>query len=186
APASEVLAKPRAHNAYESAGRPAAVNDDHQPPEYVILHSAVLGSWQPAIPWIEEQQASQALGAESYVRTNSILISDIDSAYHSVLVLNPHVAADARALDAEHKAGRVRGPLHGVPILLKDNIESADDSATTAGSLALKDNVTNRDAPLVRRLTDAGALILGKTNLSEWANFRSSHSLSGWSAVGGQ
>jgi amidase len=107
-------------------------------------------------------------------------------AFHAVLVLNPHALADARKLDAERTAGHVRGPLHGVPILLKDNIESDDGTATTAGSLALKDNVTGRDAPLVRRLTDAGAVILGKTNLSEWANFRSSHSLSGWSAVGGQ
>nr|QQZ52057.1 amidase [Phenylobacterium glaciei] len=97
----------------------------------------------------------------------------------------PHALADARALDAERKAGKVRGPLHGLPILLKDNIESADDTATTAGSLALKDNVTGRDAPLVKRLTDAGAVILGKTNLSEWANYRSSHSISGWSAMGG-
>ena len=104
---------------------------------------------------------------------------------HAVIALNPHALADARALDAERKAGKVRGPLHGVPILLKDNIESADDTATTAGSLALKDNVTGRDAPLVKRLTDAGMVILGKTNLSEWANIRSSHSISGWSAVGG-
>ena len=105
---------------------------------------------------------------------------------HAMITLNPHALADARALDAERAAGHVRGPLHGVVILLKDNIESADDTATTAGSLALKDNVTGRDSPLVKRLTDAGAVILGKTNLSEWANFRSSHSISGWSAIGGQ
>ncbi len=107
-------------------------------------------------------------------------------ALHAVIVLNPHALADARKLDAERAAGHVRGSLHGIPILLKDNIESADGTATTAGSLALKDNVTGRDAPLVRRLTDAGAVILGKTNLSEWANFRSAHASSGWSAVGGQ
>ena len=104
---------------------------------------------------------------------------------NSIIALNTHALFDARALDKERRAGHVRGPLHGVPILLKDNIESADDTATTAGSLALKDNVTNRDAPLVKRLTDAGAVILGKTNLSEWANFRSTNSISGWSAVGG-
>jgi amidase len=107
-------------------------------------------------------------------------------ALHTVIVLNPHALADARELDAERAGGRIRGPLHGIPILLKDNIESDDGTATTAGSLALKDNVTGRDAPLVKRLTDAGAVILGKTNLSEWANFRSTHSSSGWSAVGGQ
>ncbi len=113
-------------------------------------------------------------------------IAATDKTYHAIIALNPHAIADARKLDAERKAGKVRGPLHGIPVLLKDNIESADDTATTAGSLALKDNVTGRDAPLVKRLTDAGAVILGKTNLSEWANFRSDASISGWSAVGGQ
>jgi amidase len=102
-----------------------------------------------------------------------------------VIEVNPDALQIADALDAERKAGRVRGPLHGVPVLIKDNIESDDDTATTAGSLALVGNVTRRDAPLVRRLTDAGAVILGKTNLSEWANFRSTRSISGWSAVGG-
>src|SRR6185312_6305807 len=77
------------------------------------------------------------------------------------------------------------GPLHGIPILVKDNVETADPMPTTAGSLALKDNVTSRDAPAIARLRAAGAIILAKTNLSEWANIRSSHSLSGWSAVGG-
>lgn len=103
----------------------------------------------------------------------------------SVLSLNPNAAEDARKLDAERKAGKTRGALHGIPILVKDNIETLDPVATTAGSLALKDNVTNRDAPLIARLRAAGAIILGKTNLSEWANIRSSHSISGWSAVGG-
>ena len=106
-------------------------------------------------------------------------------ALHAVIALNPHALADARAFDAERKAGRLRGALHGAPILLKDNIESADGAATTAGSLALKGNIAHRDAPLVARLKAAGAVILGKTNLSEWANIRSSHSVSGWSAVGG-
>jgi amidase len=104
---------------------------------------------------------------------------------HAVIALNPHALADAKALDAERKAGKVRGPLHGLPMLLKDNIESADGTATTAGSLALKDNVTNRDAPLVKGLRDSGVVILGKANLSEWANIRSNKSISGWSAMGG-
>jgi amidase len=133
-------------------------------------------------------QATQQQGAtaEHLVVESEKAIWAKDGPHRAVIVLNPHALADARNLDAERKAGHVRGPLHGVPILLKDNIESADDTATTAGSLALKDNVTGRDAPLVRRLTDAGAVILGKTNLSEWANFRSDNSSSGWSAVGGQ
>jgi len=103
----------------------------------------------------------------------------------SVIAVNPDALADARALDAERAAGRVRGPLHGVPVLLKDNIETRE-LPTTAGSLALAGNRTGRDAPLAARLRAAGAVILGKTNLSEWANIRSGDSISGWSAVGGQ
>ncbi|WDI33250.1 amidase [Hyphococcus flavus] len=104
----------------------------------------------------------------------------------SVLALNPNALADARALDAKRERGETLGPLHGVPILLKDNIESKDPVATTAGALALKDNITERDSPLVAGLREAGAVILGKTNLSQWANFRSNDSMSGWSALGGQ
>jgi amidase len=107
-------------------------------------------------------------------------------ALHSVLAINPDARAQARALDRERAAGRVRGPLHGIPILIKDNIETADPMPTTAGSLALASNLAGRDAPLVARLRAAGAVILGKANLSEWANIRSSVSISGWSAVGGQ
>ncbi|MEO7504402.1 MAG: amidase [Sphingomicrobium sp.] len=106
----------------------------------------------------------------------------IDGQLHSIIAIDPTAMAQARAVDA---AGRT-GPLAGRPVLLKDNIESAGPLPTTAGSLALKDNVTGRDAPLVARLRAAGAVILGKTNLSEWANIRSAHSISGWSAVGGQ
>jgi len=105
---------------------------------------------------------------------------------HSVLALNPRARADALALDRERAAGHVRGPLHGIPLLIKDNIETADPLPTTAGSLALIDNVGGRDAPLIARLRAAGAVILGKTNLSEWASMRSAVSVSGWSAVGGQ
>ena len=105
-------------------------------------------------------------------------------ALHAVLALNPQALEQARQLDAERKHRKVRGPLHGIPILLKDNIE-AMELPTTAGSLALRDNLTRRDAPIVANLRAAGAIILGKTNLSEWANFRSTHSTSGWSGMGG-
>ena len=138
-----------------------------------------------------EQQAAMRAGtltSEALVQAYLTRIADLDRKgpkLNAVIALNPHALADARKLDAERKAGRVRGPLHGIPVLLKDNIESADDTATTAGSLALKDNVTGRDAPLVKRLTDAGAVIIGKANLSEWANFRSTHSISGWTAIAG-
>ncbi len=104
----------------------------------------------------------------------------------SVLALNPAALEAARALDAERRAGHVRGPLHGIPLLIKDNIETADPLPTTAGSRALGNAFHAADAPLVARLRAAGAIVLGKSNLSEWANFRSTHSTSGWSAVGGQ
>lgn len=113
-------------------------------------------------------------------------VDDAGPKLNAVLAINPNALADARALDALQAEGVTKGPLHGVPILLKDNIESADPMPTTAGSLALQLNLTERDSPLVARLRAAGAVILGKTNLSEWANFRSNNSVSGWSAVGGQ
>ena len=106
-------------------------------------------------------------------------------ALHAIIALNPDAAAQARASDQRRQRGGPALPLEGIPILVKDNIETADPMPTTAGSLALAGNVTRRDAPLVARLRAAGAIILGKTNLSEWANFRSSTSISGWSGVGG-
>jgi len=115
-------------------------------------------------------------------------IAAIDKAgptLNSVIELNPDAIKDADARDAERKAGRVRSPLHGIPILLKDNID-ATPMVNSAGSLALAGNKPKRDAFLVARLRDAGAVILGKTNLSEWANFRSTRSTSGWSGRGGQ
>ena len=107
-------------------------------------------------------------------------------ALSSVLETNPRALEIAAALDAERKAQGARGPLHGVPVLIKDNVETADHMMSTAGSLALAGWYAPKDAPLIERLRAAGAVILGKTNLSEWANFRSTHSLSGWSGRGGQ
>src|SRR3954468_8199576 len=107
-------------------------------------------------------------------------------ALHSVLEVNPDARTIADQLDAERKSGRTRGPLHGIPILIKDNIATADRMMTTAGSLALAGAKPPKDAFIVTRLRDAGAVILGKTNLSEWANFRSTYSTSGWSGRGGQ
>src|SRR5207253_940243 len=105
---------------------------------------------------------------------------------YSVLEMNPDSVAIAARLDDERRNGRVRGPLHGIPILVKDNIATADRMMTTAGSLALAGVTPPQDAFIVTRLREAGAVILGKTNLSEWANFRSTHSSSGWSGRGGQ
>jgi amidase len=102
-----------------------------------------------------------------------------------VLETNPDALAVAAERDAERKAGRVRGPLHGVPILLKDNIGTADRMTTTAGSLALEGSIPAKDAFVAQKLREAGAILLGKTNMSEWANIRSTHSTSGWSGRGG-
>ena len=105
---------------------------------------------------------------------------------HSIIELNPDALPIARALDLERKTQGPRGPLHGVPIVIKDNIDTADRMQTTAGSLALIGAPKPQDSWIAARLRDAGAVLLGKTNLSEWANFRSTHSTSGWSARGGQ
>lgn len=116
-------------------------------------------------------------------------IHDIDKAgpkLNAVIALNPDALAIADAMDKERAAGKVRGPLHGIPVLLKDNINTKDKIATTAGSLALADNYVGKDAFIANRLREAGAVILGKTNLSEWANFRSTRACSGWSSKGGQ
>ncbi len=105
---------------------------------------------------------------------------------NSIIELNPDALAIADSLDRERATGKVRGPLHGVPVLIKDNIDTADRMSTTAGSLALEGSIARQDAFLVERLRLGGAVILGKTNLSEWANFRSEHSVSGWSSRGRQ
>ncbi|MEM6946455.1 MAG: amidase [Pseudomonadota bacterium] len=110
----------------------------------------------------------------------------VDGVLNAVLATNPDAEAQARASDARRRDGVALGPLDGLPILIKDNIETRDRLATTAGALALAGNVTGRDSPLVAGLRAQGVLILGKANLSQWANFRSERSLSGWSALGGQ
>ena len=107
-------------------------------------------------------------------------------ALHAVLETNPDALDIAASLDAERRAGKTRGPMHGIPVLVKDNIDTADRMHTTAGSEALVDAPPTRDAFVVERLRAAGAIVLGKANLTEWANFRSTHASSGWSARGGQ
>jgi amidase len=123
--------------------------------------------------------------AEKYLER----IEELDKrgpALNSVIEINPDAIQIADALDNERKAKGSRGTLHGIPVLIKDNIDTADRMTTTAGSLALEGSHPSRDAFIVGRLREAGAVILGKTNLSEWANFRSTHSTSGWSGRGGQ
>jgi amidase len=139
----------------------------------------------------ELQQKMQAGTATAVSLTNMYLkrIKEIDKKgpkINAVIELNPDAVAIATALDRERKAGKIRGPLHGIPVLIKDNINTGDKMMTTAGSLALVGNIATKDAFIVQQLRAAGAVLLGKTNLSEWANFRSSRSTSGWSSRGGQ
>lgn len=125
--------------------------------------------------------------AEAATQAAIARVSALNPRINAVIALDPTALDQARALDRMRRPGRPPiGPLFGLPILIKDNIETKGPLPTTAGSLALKDNVTGRDAPLVAGLRAAGAIILGKTNLSEWANIRADASISGWSAIGGQ
>ncbi len=133
-----------------------------------------------------------AEGALSSVAVTQAYLARIEAvdtkgpSLHAVTEVNPRALSIAAERDAERARGQLRGPLHGVPILVKDNVATADDMQTTAGSLALVGSRPRRDATAVAKLRAAGAVILGKTNLSEWANFRGDHSVSGWSARGGQ
>ena len=138
---------------------------------------------------LDELQRRMQTGEEtSRTLTEKYLerIRVLDPTLHAVLETNPDALGDASVLDAERRVGNIRGPLHGIPVLLKDNIATTGRMHTTAGSVALLEAPVPREALLVGRLRAAGAVVLGKTNLSEWANFRSTHSSSGWSGRGGQ
>jgi amidase len=164
------------------APEPASRVDGADPVPSFELEEATVADLQKRM---ESGQESARSLVEKYIAR----IEAIDKggpALRSVLEVNPDALSIAESLDAERKAGKVRGPLHGIPVLVKDNIGSADRMQTTAGSLALVDARPSADAHVVQRLREAGAVLLGKTNLSEWANFRSTHSSSGWSGRGGQ
>jgi len=141
---------------------------------------------------ISDLQAGLASGkytARSLVEEYQARIASMDKqgpTLNHVLEANPDALMIAYQLDGERKAGKLRGPLHGIPILVKDNVDTADRMHTSAGSLALENSIPLRDSWVAERLRAAGAVILGKTNLSEWANIRSTHSSSGWSGRGGQ
>jgi len=142
-----------------------------------------------SISELQKHMQSGRYSARSLVEKYLDRIKDIDKSGHrlnSIIEINPDAESIAANLDRERKEKGVRGPLHGIPILIKDNIDTADRMMTTAGSLALAGSKPSQDAFVAKRLRDAGAVILGKTNLSEWANFRSNHSSSGWSGRGGQ
>ena len=141
------------------------------------------------IPELQAGMQTGEMTARSITEMYLRRIAEIDQAgptLNAVIEVNPDALEIADALDAERRERGPRGPLHGIPILIKDNIDTADKMLTTAGSLALLGSIASHDATVARKLREAGAIILGKTNLSEWANFRSTHSVSGWSSRGGQ
>ncbi|MEW5940800.1 MAG: amidase family protein, partial [Chloroflexota bacterium] len=140
---------------------------------------------------VADLQAKMTSGELTARRLAELFLERIDSVdrdgprLNAIIETNPEALDIASSLDRERVAGHARGPLHGIPLVLKDNIDTADKMQTTAGSLALEGNHAQRDAGLVEKLREAGAVILGKANLSEWANFRGKHSTSGWSSRGG-
>src|SRR5882762_3844374 len=162
----------------------------------LILLGLVLTTARAAFPFAEatieqlqQQMASGKLTSAQLTAAYLQRIAEVDRTgpkLNAVIELNPDALAIAAQLDAERKAGHLRGPLHGIPVLLKDNIDTADKMQTTAGSLALVGQKVPRDAGVTARLRAAGAVILGKTNCSEWANYRGNNSSSGWSGRGGQ
>lgn len=142
-----------------------------------------------SISQLQEKMQSGALTSEQITQKYLDRIERIDKngpQLRSVIEVNPEALEIARQLDTERKSGKVRGPLHGIPVLIKDNIDTGDQMQTTAGSLALVGSPAPDDAAIIAKLREAGAVLLGKTNLSEWANFRSTRSSSGWSGRGGQ
>lgn len=150
-------------------------------------YDAALSELKSGVPVADLQAHIKAGKYTSADLTQAALdqIKAKNSELHAVITVNPDALKRAKESDEARKAGKNLGPLMGIPVLIKDNIETADIMPTTAGSMALVANITHRDAPVVARLRAGGAIILGKTNLSEWANIRSTHSVSGWSGVGG-
>lgn len=151
--------------------------------------SSEFGLEEATIADLQRDMLSGRRSSSSITRDYLDRIESMDTrgpALHSVIETNPDAISIARALDDERKSRGPRGPLHGIPVLVKDNIDTSDRMTTTAGSYALEGSIPLRDSTVAKKLREAGAVILGKANLSEWANFRSSHSSSGWSARGGQ
>ncbi|WP_303923885.1 amidase [Draconibacterium sediminis] len=165
------------------SGVTACVQESNMPEE-VDLASFDLN--ETSAMELQQKMESGKLTAKSICQKYLDRIALVDPYLRSVIELNPEALDIAGKLDEERQNGTVRGPLHGIPVMIKDNIDTGDKMQTTAGSLALEGNVVEKDAFIVKKLRDAGAVLLGKTNLSEWANFRSTNSSSGWSGRGGQ
>ncbi len=178
------LAAARLGGANPSGARPEPGGREARPalPPPFDLEEATLAELQKKMQSGEESARSLV---EKYVRRIEATDKQGPS-IRAVIEINPDAEEIAARLDDERKARGARGPLHGIPVLIKDNIGTADRMTTTAGSLALEGSIPPRDAFVARKLREAGAVILGKANLSEWANFRSTHSSSGWSGRGGQ
>ena len=144
---------------------------------------------EESISSLQEKMASGKYSSQQITQLYLDRISAIDKSgpmLNSVIEINPEALTIAKAMDDERKAGKLRGSMHGIPVMIKDNIDTNDRMQTTAGSLALEGHIASTDAFVVKKLREAGAVIIGKTNLSEWANFRSPTSCSGWSSRGGQ
>jgi len=161
-------------------------------PEETMIEG-VVGPWPEldglTVVQLQDEMAAGRLTAVDLVTRYQERVAALDKAgpgLNAVLEMNPDAGAEATRLDEERQAGRVRGPLHGIPIMLKDNVDTGDRMMTTAGSLALAGAPAHQDATTAAQLREAGAILLGKTNMSEWANLRSRFSSSGWSGRGGQ
>ena len=144
---------------------------------------------EATIDMLQQKMQSKEYTSHAITQLYLTRIKDIDKngpKLNAVIALNPNALDIANKLDNERAAGKIRGPLHGIPVLIKDNINTKDNMPTTAGSLALADNFATKDAFIINQLREAGAVILGKANLSEWANFRSTRATSAWSSKGGQ
>lgn len=172
-----------------AACQPAAqAPDSASQPAASALDAPAFAYAEASIPDLQAQMRAGKLSSHTLTQAYLDRIAALDRngpQLHSVIELNPEAMQEANARDAERKAGNIRGPLHGIPVLVKDNID-ATPMVNSAGSLALDDFHPTQDAFLIQQLRHAGAVILGKTNLSEWANFRSTRSTSGWSGRGGQ
>jgi amidase len=179
-----------------TAGLSSVLVASCNPTDKTVKAEAVSTESIPAFELDEESisslQEKIAAGKYSSEQITKLYLDRIDAldkkgpTLNAVIEINPDAMSIAKAMDDERKAGKTRGPLHGIPVLIKDNINTADKMQTTAGSLALEGHIATNDSFVAKKLREAGAVIMGKTNLSEWANFRSSHSSSGWSSRGGQ
>jgi len=163
------------------AGCTTASEKTNKQPDYTVFELR-----EATVAELQQKLKSGELTSEYICQSYLDRIELLNPVLKAVIEVNPDAMEIARNLDEERKNGNVRGSLHGIPVMIKDNIDTGDKMQTTAGSFAFEGNFVDKDAFIVRKLRDSGAVLLGKTNLSEWANFRSTNSSSGWSGRGGQ